>query len=179
MPPLILTLKLDEASFRFFDELRRRHFPPERNFLRAHLTLFHHLPDSPAVRERIQALASGTEPFTLSVSRLLFLGRGVAYLLESNLLKQMHKELQQGWWGTLKPQDRQGLRPHVTVQNKVEPPEARALMSELEKDFKPFTATGEGLQLWAYLDGPWELVGEFPFGDTQSGPQAITSTPSQ
>ena len=42
--PLILTLKLDQASFTRLDALRQAHFPPERNWLSAHLTLFHHLP---------------------------------------------------------------------------------------------------------------------------------------
>ncbi|WP_208644854.1 2'-5' RNA ligase family protein [Mucilaginibacter kameinonensis] len=41
---LILTLRLDEESQAFFDEMRKRHFPQERNFLKAHLTLFHQLP---------------------------------------------------------------------------------------------------------------------------------------
>jgi hypothetical protein len=42
--PLILTLKMDERSQERFDRLRERHFPPERNYLNAHLTLFHKLP---------------------------------------------------------------------------------------------------------------------------------------
>ena len=42
----ILTADLDDASFDLLDVLRRAHFPPERNFLSAHLTLFHRL--SPA-----------------------------------------------------------------------------------------------------------------------------------
>jgi len=45
--PLILTLKLDEESQAFFDKQRALYFPPERNFLKAHLTLFHQLPDEP------------------------------------------------------------------------------------------------------------------------------------
>ena len=42
--PLILTLGFDAASFTHLDAMRRRHFPAERNFIPAHLTLFHHLP---------------------------------------------------------------------------------------------------------------------------------------
>jgi hypothetical protein len=42
--PLILTLRMDERSQERFDRLRETHFPPERNYLRAHLTLFHKLP---------------------------------------------------------------------------------------------------------------------------------------
>lgn len=39
----ILTAELDADSFDWLDRLRRDHFPPERNLLRAHLTLFHRL----------------------------------------------------------------------------------------------------------------------------------------
>jgi len=30
--PLILTLKLDQKTFSYFDQLRQQHFPPEKNF---------------------------------------------------------------------------------------------------------------------------------------------------
>lgn len=35
---------MDEDSFEFFNALRRAHFPPERNPLSVHITLFYHLP---------------------------------------------------------------------------------------------------------------------------------------
>lgn len=44
MQPLILTLWLDDDAARHFNELRQRYFPRERNYLDAHLTLFHALP---------------------------------------------------------------------------------------------------------------------------------------
>ena len=42
--PLILTLRFDGEAFARLDDLRRAHFPPERNQIPAHLTLFHALP---------------------------------------------------------------------------------------------------------------------------------------
>ena len=39
----ILTAELDSDSFAWLDGLRRDHFPPERNWLPAHLTIFHRL----------------------------------------------------------------------------------------------------------------------------------------
>jgi hypothetical protein len=63
----------------------------------------------------------------------------------------------------LSPQDRQGYRPHVTIQNKVMPDEARQLYDRLEGEWKPFMGYGEGLMLWYYQGGPWKLVSEFPF----------------
>ncbi|OWZ89424.1 hypothetical protein B9J07_33025 [Sinorhizobium sp. LM21] len=42
--PLILTTRSWEGDLAPFDLLRRTHFPPERNFLGAHLTMFRRLP---------------------------------------------------------------------------------------------------------------------------------------
>ena len=42
--PLILTLMLDEGTQAWLDALRRAQFPPERNLVPAHVTLFHALP---------------------------------------------------------------------------------------------------------------------------------------
>jgi len=39
--PLIVTAELAPEDFAWLDALRRHHFPPERNQLRAHLTMFH------------------------------------------------------------------------------------------------------------------------------------------
>jgi hypothetical protein len=75
----------------------------------------------------------------------------------------LHRELQTTWQPALTPQDQQKLRPHVTVQNKVDPQAARALYEQLKADFVPFEATGTGLQLWAYRGGPWEAIQTFDF----------------
>lgn len=42
----ILTLHLDPTAQSRFEALRQRHYPPERNQIPAHLTLFHTLPDT-------------------------------------------------------------------------------------------------------------------------------------
>lgn len=75
--PLILTLRLDEDSQAFFNTQRRLYFPPERNFLDAHLTLFHQLPDEAATFEYLEE--SQQSNFSLQVSGLMNLGAGVAY----------------------------------------------------------------------------------------------------
>jgi hypothetical protein len=50
-PIYILTAEMDDDSFAWLNGLRRAHFPVERNFLPAHLTVFHRL--SPAqIRSR-------------------------------------------------------------------------------------------------------------------------------
>ena len=163
--PLILTLRFDERSFAFFDEQRRRYFPPERNFIPAHLTLFHHLPGEhlPKVQQDIQACASDQKPFILEVTGLRPLGRGVAYALVSAELADMRRHFALTWNAWLKPQDRQNHNPHVTVQNKVHPSAARALLEELSENFQPFQVQAVGLDLWWYRGGPWERVETFLF----------------
>ena len=162
--PLILTLKLDAESFARFDGLRREHFPARLNHLPAHLTLFHHLPgDERLAVETDLYAARPRAPLELNVTGLKLLGRGVAFALVSPGLGALRAALAHRWAAWLTPQDRQGLRPHVTIQNKVTPPEARALKERLEATFQPFTARGEALLLWRYLGGPWALEAEIPF----------------
>jgi hypothetical protein len=163
--PLIVTLRLDEAAFLFFDGLRQAHFPPERNFLKAHLTLFHHLPDTEEIRTGLKSCADGvSSPLSLQVTGLVKLGGGVAYGISCPPLQQIHKTLQQQWSPLLTAQDRQPLRPHITVQNKVTAAEAQKLYLQLQQSFTPFEASGRGFDLWAYKGGPWQWLQQFDFG---------------
>ena len=162
--PLILTLALHADDQARFERLRRLHFPPGRNLIPAHATLFHHLPgpEIEAVRDAIGARCT-MPPFTVAVPGLRFLGRGVAYALESPELTALRAGFARVWDRWLTPQDRQGWRPHVTIQNKASPDAARALHANLQAAFAPFTVRTEGLDLWRYLGGPWELMSRHPF----------------
>ncbi len=165
--PLILTLTLDADSQAFFDAQRRRYFPAKINYLSAHLTLFHALPGAEydAIVADLAAAAAGQPgPLPLAVTGVKFMGRGVMYTLDNPALPALHRRLQRQWQPWLSPQDGQGLRPHITVQNKVDPAVARALHEELAAGFQPFEAQGTGLALWAYKGGPWELRERFAFG---------------
>jgi len=163
--PLILTLAMDEASFAWFDDLRRRWFPAERNLVPAHLTLFHHLPgvELARVREVVGAVCARTPPPVLAVEGPWSLGRGVAYRMKSPELAAFRTELAEAFEPWLTPQDRQPFRPHVTVQNKAEPAAAKVLLEELQHAFEPFEVVGEGVAVWRYLGGPWEAVDRVPF----------------
>ncbi|WP_046246231.1 2'-5' RNA ligase family protein [Hymenobacter terrenus] len=163
--PLILTLTLDDAAHDYFNALRRQHFPPKINYLAAHLTLFHHLPGTElaAVCEQLQTCCQTQCELPLRVTGLRSLGRGVAFTLENDELRNLHRQLQTAFAPHLKPQDQQKLQPHVTIQNKVDPAVAHQLLGQLQSDFGPFGAVGTGLHLWAYRNGPWESVAEFPF----------------
>jgi 2'-5' RNA ligase len=164
--PLILTLEMDERSQERLDRLRELHFPPKRNYLRAHLTLFHKLPGEQEVEisADLREICRGLEPLTMIATNLLFLGRGVAYELSSPELVALRRVLATRWQSWLGAQDRQGFKPHVTVQNKVSPERARALHEELLAAFSPFEVGGVGLSLWRYLGGPWEPVGTYLLG---------------
>lgn len=163
--PLILTLAIDDRSQAFFDRLREKYFPPERNYLQAHLTLFHHLPgrERSRIENRLAEITQQQDIFTLKVTEVKMIGRGVAYKLESERLMQFHRQLSKAWQAWLTPQDQQKLWPHVTVQNKVEPAKAKALHNKLTGHFEPFTAYGISLKLWTYRGGPWELLQTFSF----------------
>lgn len=95
--PIILTLQLDEVNITFFNEQRQLYFPPERNFLKAHLTLFHHLPPAiyPQIMQELELLSKQQQPMALAVTEVKFIGKGVAYKMESRVLQQLHLHLQQ------------------------------------------------------------------------------------
>ncbi|MDO9488207.1 MAG: 2'-5' RNA ligase family protein [Sphingomonadaceae bacterium] len=163
--PLILTARMESRAFHHFQALRERHFPPERNQVPAHVTLFHHLPGAEveSIVDRLKSIARGTRAPRIEVAGLRSLGRGVAYDLRSPDLELLRAELAHAWQTLLIPQDRAGFRPHVTVQNKVEAREAKLLFATLSLEFEPWSFIADGLQLWRYLDGPWEPVSETRF----------------
>jgi 2'-5' RNA ligase len=145
--------------------LRRRHYPPERNVVPAHLTLFHSLPDEHRreIVATIDVVCRGHRPIRLSVTGLRLLGNGVAVAFSSAELVALRHELAREWAMWLTPQDSARIAPHVTIQNKVPPDAARALHRELNASFRLDQVRGEGLNLWRYLGGPWELVRRFKF----------------
>ncbi len=163
--PLILTLRLDRQSFARFDEERRRHFPAHLNQIPAHVSLFHHLPgeEENRIRSVLAAASKATAPFLLEVTGVRSLGFGVAYTLTSPQLLNFRRILVSELNVEFTRQDEQQFKPHVTIQNKVSAAQARETHSRLTASFTPFLVKGEGLCLWRYLGGPWELLGLFLF----------------
>jgi hypothetical protein len=163
--PIIVTALFGKADQAWFDGLRRRHFPPERNHLDAHLTLFHHLPPamSAELRQRLVAATRGMAPPAARVVAPFSLGRGVAFRIESPGLAAIRADLADAFAGLLTPQDQAGWRPHVTVQNKVEPAVARALLAELTAGFEARPVQIAGLASWWYRGGPWEPLSRHMF----------------
>ena len=158
----ILTLALDSASQEHFEQMRQQHYPAELNRIGPHLTLFHTLPESERIRTELQA-AVARQPFTMRVTGLRSLGKGVAYTLESPELLALHRRLSTAFAEHLSPQDQQKFQPHVVIQNKATGDEARALKALLTAGFRTFDVEAVGLDLWRYLRGPWQLRERFPF----------------
>ena len=162
--PLIVSALLGARDFAWLDGLRRAHYPPDRNRVPAHLTLFHHLPPSvgPELKQRL-AEATRTPRPRAGAAGLINLGRGVAVRIDAPALEEIRADLADAFSGLLMPQDAAPWRPHVTIQNKVAPEEARALLKQLEGEFRRRPVAVEGLAVWAYRDGDWGLVSRHPF----------------
>lgn len=162
--PIIVTALLGASDFAWADGLRRAHFPPDRNQVPAHITLFHHLPPGVAdeLGDRLKAECRGPAP-AARLSGLRHLGRGVAYQLDSPDLAAIRDRLADHFAGLLIPQDQAPWRGHITVQNKVEPAAAKALLTELQQGFTPRPLKIAGLASWWYRGGPWEPLSEHRF----------------
>ncbi|WP_242124774.1 2'-5' RNA ligase family protein [Sphingobium sp. Sx8-8] len=157
MAPVVVTALLGAADFGWAEGLRRTHFPADRNQVPAHITLFHHLPPSALdeVARRLKRLCAGAAP-AVRLSEVMLLGRGVAFRVESPGLMAMRDELAQAFAGLLVPQDEARPRFHITVQNKADPAQAKALAAQLRRDFRPRPLVIAGLAAWFYRGGPWE-----------------------
>ena len=162
--PLIVTAELPEALQSRADQLRRAHFPPERNHIAAHVTLFHALP--PSVEDELRdALAAEAKarPVPARLEGVMNLGRGTALRLESPGMIALRERLTDRFHGLLTPQDEHVPRLHVTIQNKVAPSEAKALQRQLAATIEPRDFAFAGLALYRYRGGPWEFVKRWSF----------------
>lgn len=157
--PIIVTALMGAADFAWADGLRRTHFPPERNRLSAHITLFHHLPPSalPEIGRRLKQLCTDRAP-AARLASVMPLGQGVAYAIDSPGLMVMWEDLADAFTGLLTPQDQARPRLHVTIQNKARPADARALTAQLRAEFIPRPFAIAGLAAWHYRGGPWDLA---------------------
>ena len=161
---LIVTAELGQGDFSWIEGLRRANYPPERNHVPAHLTMFHALPPSAEteLRGRLARIVHRPPP-RATVAGLMDLGGGVAFRVVSTDLDLLREELATNLEGLLGPQDRGGWRPHVTIQNKVAPKVSRTLKDSLERNLAPWPLAISGLGLFRYLGGPWERLAIYPF----------------
>ena len=163
--PLIMTAQLPADLHRWATRLRDEHFPPERNYLEAHVTLFHALPPQ-CFEEAVdlcKQLAKELAPIDGRIVGLMPLGKGTAIQLESTGLLDLRDHIADHFHGLLTGQDQHRPRLHVTIQNKVTIEEAKALQSELAEVVEPRRFAFRGLALHRYRGGPWEAMREFAF----------------
>lgn len=169
--PFIVTAELPADLFRWANRLRQMHFPPERNHLAAHVTLFHALAPSlrdelPAVLARIAGEYSAPQA---ELTGLMNLGKGTALALTSATMLAIRAEIADLFHGMLTAQDQHKPRLHVTIQNKVTPEAARALQADLAATVEPRRFAFTGLGLHRYCNPHWEAVGVWPFRGKVSG----------
>ena len=154
-PPMIITLEMDEKSHDYFTNLRNQYFPGHANYLEAHITLFYHLPSNQPFIIDILKESAKHKPMNLDITQVSNFGNAVAFIVSSPALSTLHGRLQKAFQPFLISQDRNKLRPHITVQNKVTAFKAKQTHELLNADFKPFRIKGVGLKTWSYLKGPW------------------------
>ncbi len=161
---IIVTATFGDGDNGWLQQLRRDHYPPERNRVPAHLTLFRQLPPS-AEAELATRLkrAAAARPPVAAISGIVDLGQGTALRVESEALESLREELADALRGLLTSQDLAHWNPHVTIQNKVTGREARALQQQLRARFRRRPLAIKGLAAWRYLDGPWAPIRSWPF----------------
>ena len=162
--PLLITAELPGGVLAWADALRRAHYPPERNRLRAHVTLFHALPPS-VEAELLQVLGelARTPPPPARIDGLMKLERGTAFAVESPRMAELHGLIAERMHGLLTDQDTRPLRLHVTIQNKVTPEAARALQARLAAELHPVSFRFRGFGLYAWEEGLWRPIREIAF----------------
>ncbi|WP_326521302.1 2'-5' RNA ligase family protein [Parerythrobacter aestuarii] len=163
--PLILTALLPKDLHGWATALRTAHFPPERNYLEAHVTLFHAIPAQceRELGELCKRLAAEFAPVDARLLGLMSLGRGTALRLESEGILRLRDGIAGHFRGMLTTQDMHRPRLHVTIQNKVSPKEAERLQALLDGTIEPRAFAFRGLGLHRYIGGPWEHIRDFVF----------------
>lgn len=163
--PLIVTAQLPLDLYSWATQLRTDHYPPERNVLKAHVTLFHALP--PFVEGELRALlgriTAASPPVPARLEGVMGLGSGTALRLSSPAMLDLRDGIAEHFTGMLTGQDSHRPRLHITVQNKVSPAEAKVLQADLALRVSPRDFAFRGLELHGYLGGPWKLLGQWPF----------------
>lgn len=153
------------------DGLRKAHFPPERNYLRAHVTLFHALPHTvlDEVKALLARMAAQRAPVEARLTGVMDLGGGTAFRIDSPEMMTLRAEIADHFHGMLTKQDGHVPRLHVTVQNKVLRKDAIALQIGLQEAFAGRSFTFAGLGLHHYLGGPWGDAGRWSFRGAKQG----------
>jgi len=163
--PFIVTAELPADIFAWVDGLRRAHFPPKRNVLSAHVTLFHSF--APTLREELLRVLGGFAarfaPPDAAIDGLMNLGNGTALGVRSPGMLRVREQIAEHFHGMLTAQDNHPPRLHITIQNKVTPQEARKLQAMLGPALEARRFRFTGLGLHSYRITHWESQGLWRF----------------
>ncbi len=158
--PFIVTAALPPDVHGWAEGLRRAHYPPERNHLHAHVTLFHAF--APSLLDELATflprVAGEFAAPQAEIAGLMDLGTGTAIALVSPQLLSLRAIIAEHFRGSLTAQDLHEPRLHITIQNKVTKREARALQTALAPTISPRRFAFPALELHLYQGGPWKLV---------------------
>lgn len=162
--PLLIVAELPADVFAWADALRQAHYPPERNRMGAHVTLFHGLPPSAEapVRGLLEDLARQPPPEAV-IAGVMDLETGTAFAVESPGMVGLHEDMAERLHGLIQQKDVRPLRPHITIQNKVLRREALALQAALRASFAPRTFRFRGFGLYGWTGEIWRQERVFPF----------------
>lgn len=151
--------------FAWADALRRQHYPPERNRLAAHVTLFHALPPSAdaEVRQLLADVAAASAPPPARIAGIMDLGQGTALAVDSPAMTVLHAGMADRLHGILQQRDVRPLRLHITIQNRVARAAARALQDDLAGEPHPRDFRFRALGLYAWDGAMWRSRKDFPF----------------
>ncbi|KAJ9096586.1 hypothetical protein QFC19_007118 [Naganishia cerealis] len=156
--PLILTLSLDKSTHQFLTSLRSKYFPPHRNFLSAHVTLFHAIPPHRIneLDEYLNTICTHQKGWDVFIGEPKKMGKGGVMVsvrerpsgtiesIREDLLHNMKQNTRSGE-DNLTDQDLRRMgKPHVTVLNKAENEEQiEKCLKEVEEVFEKLKQPGE------------------------------------
>lgn len=162
---LIVTAELPPDLHRWATRLRSTHYPPERNVLEAHVTLFHALPPGAEAElsGRLAGMTAEYAPVAALLDGIMSLGGGTALRLVSPGMLMLRRQLAEELHGLLSAQDQAEPRLHITIQNKVSNRVAKELQMALMAQIEPREFRFTGLAMHRYRGGPWDLVRRWPF----------------
>lgn len=158
--PFIVTAALPPYIQGWANGLRLEHYPPERNHLHAHVTMFHSFAPSlfDELKDFLPQVAREFAAPEGQITGVMDLGKGTAIALQSEPLLTLRGLIAEHFHGSLTAQDLYESRPHITIQNKVTKSEARALQADLAPTIEPQRFAFPAIELHLYKQGPWERI---------------------
>ena len=163
-PHIVLAVMPDAVQARL-EALRRAHYPPDRNHSPAHCTLFHAVPGMVAAELTglLATLTAQTPPPRAQIDRVLDLDSGTALGVLSPDLVALRAMVADHFHGLLTGGDAVAARLHVTIQNKVDRPAARALQRTLGASWQAIDTAIPALAVHRVVEGAWQPVGTWRF----------------